>query len=206
MHNCNSSRCSCETAELIKNGSFEVRSNEPNHPFQYWEEVNPDFARVANEPVLTNIAYEGLSAARFDSLTTVAEEDKSVTLRQTVIVTPGCTYKLSFAENLLIKGNGTAAAIPLLTARVIYVDNFGNDVDLLIIPVIRFNGNNDPNRGYAFHEATANVPVPYNVSELVVRFDYFENSTSGSSWLLDGVSLRAVSPTSACLRKIKDVL
>jgi hypothetical protein len=118
MIDCRCSICSCETGELIKNGGFEVRSSEPNFPFQYWEEVFFDFARVANEPALTNIAYEGLSAARFNSLTTVAEEDKSVTLQQTVTVTPGCIYKLSFAENLLTKGNGAAAAIPILTARV----------------------------------------------------------------------------------------
>jgi hypothetical protein len=200
VQNCNSLRCSCETGELIKNGGFEVRSNEPNYPFQYWKEVFPDFARVANEPVLTNITYEGLSAARFDSLTTVAEEDKSVTLQQTVVVTPGCFYKLSFAENLLVKGNGTAAAIPVLTARVVYVDNFGNDVDLIIVPIIKISSQNDPNRGYTFHEAVTNAPVPCDVSELIVRFHYFENSTTGSSWLLDGVSLRAVYPKSVCCK------
>jgi hypothetical protein len=198
MQNCRLSRCNCESQELIKNGGFEIPSAEPTYPFQYWQEVNPDNARVANEPVLTNIPYEGLSAARFDSLTTVEEENKSVTLQQTVIATPGCIYKLSFAENLLIKGNGTAAAIPFLTARVIYIDNFGNAVDLIILPIIKFSANNDPDRGYTFHEATADVSVPCDVSELIVRFDYFENSTAGSSWLLDGVSLRAVSPTSVC--------
>ncbi|MGB4508829.1 MAG: hypothetical protein WBI26_06375 [Syntrophomonadaceae bacterium] len=198
MIDCQCPKCRCETGELIKNGGFEVRSSEPNFPFQYWEEVFFDFARVANEPALTNIAYEGLSAARFNSLTTVAEEDKSVTLQQTVTVTPGCIYKLSFAENLLTKGNGVATAIPILTARVIYIDNFGNAVDLIIVPIIKLSANNDPDRGYVFHEATANVPVPCDVSRLIVRFDYFENSTTGSSWLLDGVSLRAVCPTSAC--------
>ena len=198
MPNCRFSSCSCETGELIKNGSFEVASAEPGFPFQYWEEINPDFARVANEPVLTNIAYEGLAAARFDSLTTVTEEDKSVALQQTVIVTPGCSYKLSFAENLLAKGNGTAAAIPFLTARVLYVDNFGNDVDLIIIPIAKFSQDHDPNRGFTFHQAATDVPVPCDVAELIVRFEYFENSTTGSSWLLDGVSLRAVFPISAC--------
>jgi hypothetical protein len=206
MQNCRISRCGCETGELIKNGGFEVPSAEPGFPFQYWREVNPDFARVANEPALTNIAYEGLAAARFNSLTTVNEEDKSVTLQQTVIVTPGCIYKLSFAENFLVKGNGTAAAIPFLTARVIYVDNFGNDVDLIIIPIVKFNREHDPNRGYTFHEAVTNAPVPCDVSELIVRFDYFENSTTGSSWLLDGVSLRAVFPLSACCESNKKCL
>ncbi|MFY9323659.1 MAG: hypothetical protein WAO72_05870, partial [Syntrophomonadaceae bacterium] len=62
----------------------------------------------------------------------------------------------------------------------------------------KLSANNDPDRGYVFHEATANVPVPCDVSRLIVCFDYFENSTTGSSWLLDGVSLRAVCPTSAC--------
>jgi len=203
MIDCRCSICSCETGELIKNGGFEVRSSEPNFPFQFWEEVFPDLAQVANDPILTSIAYEGLSAARFDSLTTVAEEDKSVALQQTVTVTPGCIYKLSFAENLLTKGNGAAAAIPILTARVIYIDNFGNAVDLIIVPIIKLSANNDPDRGYVFHEATANVPVPCDVSRLIVRFDYFENSTTGSSWLLDGVSLRAVFPISACCTNAK---
>lgn len=196
-------KCRCESRELIKNGGFEVRSTEPNFPFQYWEEVNPNFARVNNDPNLTNIAYEGLSAARIESIDTVEEENKSVTLQQTVAVTPGCTYKLSFAENLLFKGNGTAAAIPILTARLIYVNNFGEDVDLVVVPIFKFSQEHDPNRGYTFHEAVTNVPVPCDVFEIIVRFDYFENSTTGSTWLLDGVSLRAVSPISACCENNK---
>jgi hypothetical protein len=192
------SRCSCETGELIKNGGFEIRSREPDYPFQYWKQVNANFAIINNSPNVTIVAYEGLSAARFQSFDSAAEVDKSVSLQQTVIVTPGCSYKLSFAENLLIKGNTTAAAIPILTARVLYVDNFGNDVDLIIVPIFKFSPDHDPNRGYTFHEIATDLPVPCDVSELIVRFDYFENSTDGSVWLLDGVSLRAVSPTSAC--------
>jgi len=196
-------RCRCESRELIKNGGFEIRSTEPNHPFQNWEEVFPELARVTNDPALTNITYEGLSAARFNSLDTLAERDKSVTLRQTVTVTPGCFYKLSFAENLLFKGNTTAAAIPVLTARVFYVDDFGNNVDLIIVPIFKFSSDHDPNRGYTFHEAVTNAPVPCNVSELIVSFDYFENSAICSFWLLDGVSLRAVYPTPSCCPKNK---
>lgn len=198
MLDCRCLRCSCETGELIQNGSFEVRSSEPSFPFQFWEEVFPGLARVTSDPALTNIAYEGLSAARFNSLNTMEELDKSVILQQTVTATPGCLYRLSFAENLLIKGNGAAAAIPVLTAKLIYIDNFGNAVELINVPVVRFNANNDPDRGYVYHEATADVPVPCDVSNLIVRFEYFENSTTGSAWLLDGVSLRAVCPTSVC--------
>jgi len=194
-------RCNCETGELIKNGGFEIRSREPDYPFQYWEQVNPNFAIVNNSPNVTIVAYEGLSAARFESSDSAEEINKSVSLQQKVIVTPGCFYKLSFAENLLFKGNTTAAAIPLLTARVFYVDNFGNDVDLIIIPIFKFSQVHDPNRGYTYHEAVTEVPVPCDVSELIVRFDYFENSTDGSVWLLDGVSLRAASPISACCEK-----
>jgi hypothetical protein len=198
MQNCRTSRCTCETRELIKNGGFEVPSTDSGFPFQYWKQINARSAIVTNQSDMTNIPYEGLVAARFISIDTMSEENKSVTLQQTVIATPGCTYRLSFAENLLVKGNGTAAAIPLLTARVIYVDNFGNAVDLIIIPIAKLNRDHDPNRGYTFHQAVTNVPVPCDVSELIVRFDYFENSATGSSWLLDGVSLRAVFPISAC--------
>jgi len=185
---------------LVKNGGFEARGTKPGSPFQYWKEVNPNLARVNNDPALTNIAYEGLSAARFESMDTVNEENKSVTLQQTVTVTPGCIYKLSFAENLLFKGNGTAAAVPTLTARLIYMDNAGNPVDLVVVPIFKFSQEHDPNRGYTFHEAVAYAPVPCDVTELIVRFDYFENSTTGSIWLLDGVSLRAAFSVSACCR------
>lgn len=194
MQNCKSERYRCESTELIKNGGFEIRSPEPGYPFQYWQEVNPDFARVANEPILTNIAYEGLSAARFDVLTTIEDKDKSVALRQTVVVTPGCIYRLSFAENLLSRGSG--ASVPLLTARVFYVDNFGNDVNLIIVPISKFSQLTLV--GYTFHEETANVPVPCDVSELIVRFDFFVTNQEGTIWMLDGVSLRAVFPTSDC--------
>ncbi len=67
MPNCRFSGCRCETGDLIKNGGVEVTSTEPGLPFQYWKEINPSFARVANEPVLTNIAYEKLAAARFEA-------------------------------------------------------------------------------------------------------------------------------------------
>ena len=50
---------------------------EPNFPFQYWEEAESNFARVNNDPNLTNIAYEGLSAARIESIDIVEEENKS---------------------------------------------------------------------------------------------------------------------------------
>ncbi|HQE23520.1 MAG TPA: hypothetical protein PLM20_06425 [Syntrophomonadaceae bacterium] len=198
MFDCQCQRCRCETRELIRNGNFEVRSSEPNHPFQFWEEVFPSFARVTSDPALTNIAYEGFAAARFNSQNTMEELDKSVALQQTVTATPGCLYRLSFAENLLIKGNGMAAAIPILTAKVIYIDNYGNAVDLIVVPILKFDQNRDPDRGYVYHEATADVPVPCSVSELIVRFEYFENSSIGSAWLLDSVSLRAVCPTSVC--------
>lgn len=198
MLNCQCPKCSCETGELIRNGSFEVRSSEPNHPFQFWEEVFPSLARVTNEPALTNIVYEGFAAARFNSLNTMEELNKSVILQQTVTATPGCLYRLSFAENLLIKGNGVAAAVPILTAKVIYIDNYGNAVDLIVVPILKFDQNRDPDRGYVYHEATADEPVPCGVSKLIVLFEYFENSSIGSAWLLDGVSLRAVFPSSAC--------
>lgn len=199
MPNCRFSSCRCETGELIKNGGFEVRSTEPGFPFQYWQAINVRAAHVNNHPDFTNIAYEGLAAARFDSLPTPLETNKSVTLEQTVIVTPGCSYRLSFAENLLVKGNGAAGTIPHLTARLLYIDNFGNTVDLIIIPIAKFSQDHDPNRGYTFHQATTIRPVPCDVSELIVRFEYFENNNlEGSSWLLDGVSIRAVFPISDC--------
>ncbi|MGI6485060.1 MAG: hypothetical protein ACOX15_01750 [Tepidanaerobacteraceae bacterium] len=197
MQNFKHPRCFCERAELIKNGGFEIRSSEPDSPFRHWRIVNPNLARVSNEPLITSIAYEGLSAASFETIPTDEEEDKSVTLQQNVIATPGCTYKLSFAENLINVGSG-GASLPILTARVVYTDDSGNDVDLIIVPILKLNRKTDTDRGYTFHEAVANVPLPCNVSELIVRFDFFVNNITGTLWFLDGVSLRAVSSISAC--------
>ncbi|HOQ10158.1 MAG TPA: hypothetical protein PLG09_08555 [Syntrophomonadaceae bacterium] len=199
-------KCPCENEELVRNGGFEMISADPTQPFADWRAVNAlSNTIVSRVPEnMLPVAYEGIHSAWFITEPSPVVEQHSISLQQNVTVTPGCIYRLSFAENLLIKGNGMAAAIPILTAKVIYIDNYGNAVDLIVVPILKFDQNRDPDRGYVYHEATADVPVPCGVSELIVRFEYFENSSIGSAWLLDSVSLRAVFPTSACCQCPKE--
>lgn len=59
-------------------------------------------------------------------------------------------------------------------------------------------GENDVNKGFAFHTKTADLPVPCNVSSVYVQFDFAVTDIGVT--LLDEVQLRAMPWESICLR------
>lgn len=91
----------CETGELIKNGGFEELSVDPRQTFTYWQE-GVGLINIVSSPV----AYEGIRSASFSTQNITTELQIGV-ISQNVTVTPGCQYKLSFAENFLSRGGGT---------------------------------------------------------------------------------------------------
>lgn len=188
--------CSCERRELVRNGGFEILSpNSPSQTFENWTVVNQNAAVVNNS---INVVYEGLSAASFSSNFIDFPSSQSVSLRQAITATPGCIYRLSFAENFFSRSPNSGNT-PRLIGRVFYVDKGGNEVDLINVAIARIDEGADADKGYTYHEKTADVPVPCDVSELIVQFDYLVTDDLGKTiWLLDGVSLRAVFSSSAC--------
>lgn len=185
--------CSCETGELIRNGSFEILNPTLLETFTDWRVI----ASAPNIGVTAiNIAYEGSQAAEFTtgSSDVAPSAPKSIRLRQNVIVTPGCRYQLSFAENFLTRGGNSK---PTLVARVFCVRR-NNITNLLEKIITKAAGTSDVDRGYLFHQIVISEPVPGNVSGVVVEFELVVNDDGGTAWLLDGVSLRAVTTNSVC--------
>jgi hypothetical protein len=122
-------------------------------------------------------------------------ETKQLQLRQNVTVTPGCLYRLKFAERLGALGT-VDTILPILIARIFYVYQ-GFEYDLLNLPIQK----EAADRRYILHNQVAELPVPCNVSGIVVQFEFFITDSGGSIWNLDAVSLRAVSEISACCCK-----
>jgi hypothetical protein len=185
--------CSCERSELIRNGGFEIEAYNHDQPLEYWT-VFRNVPEVSVEKA-TSVLYEGNAAAAFESQPSADLIAKSASLRQAVGVTPGCIYQLSFAENFLCAP--THSGQLTLTARVFYLVH-EIEFDLIRIPIIKVSFAVDENKGYSFHARTFNRPVPCDVSGVIVQFDFTVKDTGDARWLLDGVSLRAVFPTSAC--------
>jgi hypothetical protein len=188
--------CPCETEELIKNGGFEMLSADRTQVFAYWREVNKvSDTIVVNEPLVP--VYEGFRAAQFQTNPSTPEPH-AVSLQQHVTVTPGCIYQFSFAENFL-GGPGGAEFEPSIIGRVYYTDCAGSQFDLITIPIVKANIPNNTDKGYTFHQKTADIPVPCDVSKVTVQFDFtIKQDAGGIRWLLDGVSLRAISSASSC--------
>jgi len=189
--------CPCETGELIKNAGFEILSTDDFQAFAHWKAVNPVSNTVVTQapPDMTPVQYEGIRAAWFRTEASDLEQH-SISLQQNVTVTPGCIYQLSFAENLLA---GSPATFPSLVGRVYYTDSAGNQFDLINIPIATSGIFQDKvDKGFNFHQKTADIPVPCDVSKVTVQFDFSVRDTGGTIWLLDGVSLRAVSSVSSC--------
>lgn len=189
-------KCPCESEELVRNGSFEMLSVDQTQPFADWRVINPVSNTVVSRvPVnMVPVAYEGIHSAWFITEPSPVVEQHSISLQQNVTVTPGCIYRLSFAENLLTASDFT----PSLTGRVFYTDAGGNEFDLISIPIAKDINPANFNRGYTFHQKTADIPVPCDVSSVTVQFDFSVRDDGGTIWLLDGVSLRAVSCSSSC--------
>ena len=107
----------------------------------------------------------------------------------------GCLYKLMFAERLVALGT-LGADLPTLIARIFYVYQ-GLQYDLLNTAIQKTT----IDRKYNLHNVTAELPVPCNVSGVIVQFELYLPSTGGDVWNLDAVSLRAQSKISACCCK-----
>lgn len=191
-------KCPCESEELVRNGSFEMISADSTQPFADWRTVNAlSNTIVSRVPEnMLPVAYEGIHSAWFITEPSPVVEQHSISLQQNVTVTPGCIYRLSFAENLLTASDFT----PSLTGRVFYTDAGGNEFDLISIPIAKDINPANFNRGYTFHQKTADIPVPCDVSSVTVQFDFSVRDDGGTTWLLDGVSLRAVSCATSCAK------
>jgi hypothetical protein len=187
--------CPCESGELIKNGGFELLSADQTQTFAHWKAVNPQSNTIVSQaPIgMVPVAYEGIRSAWF--ITEPSEtEQHSISLQQNITVTPGCIYQFSFAENLL-----TASVFsPSLTGRVFYTDNAGNQFDLISISIRKSINTSNFDRGYTFHQETADIPVPCDVSKVTIQFDFSVRDSGGTIWLLDGVSLRSIASASSC--------
>lgn len=185
--------CFCETGDLIRNGGFEIPGVEPGRIFSDWGlGLNSESINLSRT---TDNVYEGNSAASIQTTATPNLETKRLQLQQNVIVTPGCLYKLEFAERLVALGN-IDTALPTLIAKVLYIYQ-GFEYDLLNKPIQKTK----INRRYILRSEVAMFPVPCNVSGVIVQFEFFIPDSGGSVWNLDAVSLRAQSKTSACCCK-----
>ena len=112
--------------------------------------------------------------------------------------------KLSFAEYFLSRGD-SAGDTPRLIGRVFWVNDIGNEFDLINIPIAKIDGDNDVGKGYVFHTGTADVPVPCNVTSVYVQFEFSVTDIGVTQWALDAVQLRAVPWESICCQGFKEV-
>lgn len=185
--------CFCETGELIRNGGFEIPGFEPGRVFSDWR------LGLSTEPInlfrTTDNVYEGNAAASVQTTVTPMVETKILQLRQNVTVTPGCLYRLKFAERLVTLGT-VDTFLPTLIASIYYVYQ-GFEYNLLSLPIQK----TAVDRRFVLHNQKADLPVPCNVSGIVVQFEFIITDNGGSIWNLDAVSLRAVSRLSDCCCK-----
>lgn len=184
--------CFCETGELIRNGEFEIPGVELGQLFADWESLAAPESNVVR--TTTNV-YQGNSAASIQTNVLPQPILRTVLLRQNVTLTPGCLYKLMFAERLVALGT-LGADLPTIIARIFYVYQ-GLQYDLLNTAIQKTNIDGT----YNLHNVTAELPVPCNVSGVIVQFEFYLPSTGGDVWNLDAVSLRAQSKISACCCK-----
>lgn len=185
--------CFCETGELIRNGGFEIPGFEPGRVFSDWRLGLS--TEAINLVSTTNNVYEGNTAASVQTTATPVVETKILQLRQNVTVTPGCLYRLQFAERLVALGT-VDTFLPTLVASIYYVYQ-GFEYNLLSLPIQK----PAVDRRYVLHNQEADLPVPCNVSGIVVQFEFIITDSGGSVWNLDAVSLRAVSRLSDCCCK-----
>jgi len=184
--------CFCASGDLIRNGGFEIPGVEPGQVFAHWETLLAPESSVVRT---TTDVYQGNSAASIRSNVLPQPVTRSVLLRQNVTVTPGCLYKLKFAERLVTLGD-PGTALPTLIARIYYVyQDFQYDLLNTAIQKTQID------RKYHPHSVKAEFPVPCNVSGVIVQFEFYLPGTGGDVWNLDAVSLRAECKVSACCCK-----
>ncbi|MGI5926609.1 MAG: hypothetical protein ACOX8A_05445 [Thermacetogeniaceae bacterium] len=183
--------CFCEKGELLKNGGFETPSFSPSEVFASWivQSRTLDIELVKD----TENVYQGRAAASVRTSSPSGPFPSILVLRQYVNVTPGCLYKLKFAERLVTPGQ-TDSIVHLLIARLVYLDGRQNEYELLNIPIQK----TAVDEKYNLHEQIADLPVPCDVPGIIVQFSFYIIDTPDSVWNLDAVSLQAVSRISAC--------
>lgn len=184
--------CFCETGELIKNGGFEVPGVDNGDPFADWTALSAPESSVVRT---NNNVYQGYSAASIQTNVLPEPVTRTVRLFQPVIVTPGCLYGLAFAEKLVASGT-IDTALPTIIARIFYVFQ-GFQYDLLNTTIQK----SAIDQKYHLHSEKSKLPVPCDVSGVIVQFDFFIPGLGGAVWNLDAVSMRAVSKISACCCK-----
>lgn len=182
--------CFCETGEVLVNGNFETPGVVPFDPFAGWivHARTLDIELVRD----TQNVFESSVAASVRTTAPLVPTSILV-LRQYVDVKPGCLYQLQFAERL-VSFVGADTVLPLLVARIIYLDRNLNEYDLLTIPIIKSEEEDEFN----LHQHVAEIAVPCDVPGIIVQFSFYITNAPGTVWNLDAVSLQAVSSTSAC--------
>lgn len=184
---CNSCRA-CETGELIRDGGFELFSAASGRNFAYWNQSALGF-NISH----SSSSYEGDWAALFDAEDNVT--NRVARLSQNVIVTPGCRYKLSFAENITsLAADDNGPTFVSMTARVFYTKDM-REFDLIKIQIPKNDKQAHEGKGYVLHQKVMDIPVPCDVTGVIVEFlvETSSDTEIRTSWLLDEVSLRAVS-------------
>ncbi len=183
--------CFCERGELLKNGGFEIPGPNQLDLFASWllQAHTPDIDLFRD----TVNVYQGNAAASVQTNDLPIVGASTLILRQHVDVTPGCLYNLKFAERMVtfIGDNGH---LPLLAARVVYLDRIHNEYELLNITIQKTAADEE----YNLHEQTADLPVPCDVPGIIVQFSFYITDAPGSVWNLDAVSLQSVAQISAC--------
>jgi hypothetical protein len=183
--------CFCETGELLKNGGFETPSPSPFELFAGWilHSRTLDIILVKD----TVNVYEGNAAASVRTTAPPGVGPSILIVRQYVDVTPGCLYRLKFAERM-VTFIGDDGHLPVLVARVVYLDRNLNEYELLNIPIQKTEADAE----YNLHEQTADLPVPCDIPGIIVQFSFYITDAPGSVWNLDDVSLQSVCRISAC--------
>jgi len=183
--------CFCERGELIRNGGFEIPGPNRLDLFASWllQARSPDIDLFRD----TENVYQGNAAASVQTNALPIFGVSTLILRQYVDVTPGCLYKLKFAERM-VTFIGDSGHLPLLAARVVYLDRIHKQYELLNITIQKTGADEE----YNLHEQTADLPVPCDVPGIIVQFSFYIENAPGSMWNLDAVSLQPVERISAC--------
>ncbi len=184
--------CCCATEELIRNGGFEIPGVQTGAQFANWAAFPSSDSSVVRTN--TNV-YQGYSAASIETNVLPEPVTRTILLFQPVTVTPGCLYRLAFAEKLVASGTIDTDLLTLI-ARVTYL--YQGSEFALLTETIQKSG---ADAKYNLHITAAKFPVPCNVSGVLVQFDFIMPGLGGAVWNLDAVSLRAISKTSVCCCK-----
>lgn len=188
----NKSACFCPPTELVRNGGFEEAGVEDL--FVYWQFTGT--TTRLNDSIVKN---DGKRAAAIVSEGSAGVTNKIGRLYQNVPVTPGCLLQLSYADNFFTEGT-TFGSLNII-ARVFYGEVFSPSTQVELLRLETEYQSVEVGTGFRFHSKIADVPVPCNIPFVTVDFTFIARdlgTPNSTSWLLDSVSLRAVSPECSC--------